>query len=365
MGDKKEKELKIAINIHPLKTGHKDRGTGLYTINLLENLKKDNSLIIQEFANLSEVEDADVIHFPWFDFFFHTLPIKRKFKTIVTIHDTIPLVFPNYYPVGLRGQFNFFLQKLALNTCKSIITDSRVSKDDIVEYLKIEKEKISTVYLAANENFKPQSDTKLLHIKRKYHLPDRFLLYVGDANWVKNLPFLIEGFNNLIKTPNFSDVKLALIGGVFLKKVENIDHPELESLKKVNELIKKNNLDKYILRPGGLDLNELVCFYNLATLYVQPSLYEGFGLPVIEALSCGTPVASSNKGSLLETGGNAVIYFDPSNLNQFISILKEVLQDKSLQDKLSKLGLKRVKDFSWEKALKETKDIYLKTLRND
>lgn len=356
--------MKIAINVHPLKSGHKDRGIGFYTSNLIENLKKDSSLDIQEFNNLSEVKDADVVHYPWFDLFFHTCPIKKKFKTVVTIHDVIPLVFPKQYPMGLRGKINFLFQKIALKDC-NIITDSETSKRDIAKYLKINKERIEVVHLAANENFKPQNETKLLYIKRKYKLAERFILYVGDANWTKNLAFLVEGFNKLIKLRDFKDVKLVLVGGVFLKKVEDIDHPELESLKKVNRLIKNLNLEDNILRPGDLNLEELISFYNLATVYIQPSLYEGFGLPLLESFSCGTPVLSSNRGSLPEIGGDAAIYFDPTNLDQFVAILTEVLQNKSLQDKLSRLGFKQAEKFSWDKVTKETKDIYYKILKND
>ena len=357
--------MKVAISTYPLKTAHKDRGIGFYTTNLIENLKKDTRFEIEEFIDISKVKNVSLVHYPWFDFFFHTLPMKKKFKTIVTVHDVIPLIFPKQHPVGLRGRFNFILQKIALKSCENIITDSNASKEDLVKYLSVSKEKIKVVHLAANEDFKPQSDTKLLYIKRKYNLPDRFLLYVGDANWIKNLPFLIEGFNTLIKDSDFKDVKLVLIGGVFLKKVENINHPELESLKKVNKLIKDDYLEDKVLRPGDLILEELVSFYNLATMYIQPSLYEGFGLPLIEAFSCGAPVVSSTRGSLMEIGGDAAVYFDPLNLKQFVSILKEVLQNKSLRDKLSKLGIGQARNFSWEKVANDTKEVYFKTIQNE
>lgn len=356
------KIMKVAVNAYPLKSGHKDRGIGFYTYNLIENLKKDTSMDVKEFTDLSKVGDVDIVHYPWFDFFFHTLPIRKKFKTIVTIHDTIPLKFPEHYPAGLRGKINFFLQKMALENCH-IITDSKVSKEDLNKYLRLDPKNISVVHLAANDSFKPQSDTKLLYIKRKYNLPDRFLLYVGDANWIKNLPFLIEGYDKLRQISNLEDVKLVLVGAVFLKKVENINHPELESLKKVNELIKNKNLEIDILRPGDLNLEELVSFYNLATIYVQPSLYEGFGLPLIEAFSCGTPVVCSRRGSLMEIGGDAPIYFDPTNPKLFISIVTELLQNRSLQERLSKSGLKRATQFSWNKVANETKNIYFEVLK--
>lgn len=358
--------MKVAINTLPLKSAHKYRGIGYYTVNLLESLKQETSIEVSEFIQLTDVKDADIIHYPWFDLFFHTLPIKRPSPTIVTIHDVIPLVFPKNYPVGIKGKINFMLQKIALSSCRYIITDSNTSKQDIVKFLKIKNEKVAVIPLAADPEFRIlNNDTKLLHIKRKYRLPDRFLLYVGDANWVKNLPFLIEGFREILSTPGFSDLKLILIGGVFLKKVENIDHPELISLKLVNELIRKYGLDTNIVRPGQIEDGELVAFYNLATLYIQPSLYEGFGLPILQAFASGTPVVSSNKGSLPEIGGQAAVYFNPVDLRQFTVIVKELLEDTSLRSKLSKLGLQRSTQFTWKKVVQQTEAIYLQAFKNE
>lgn len=352
--------IKVAVNVIPLKSAHKRRGTGYYTFNLIEHLMVDDSIKVIEFEKIAKLKEVDVIHYPWFDFYFHTLPIRKPFPTVVTIHDVIPLIFPQYYPIGMRGRINFTLQKLALKSCQFIIADSQVSKEDIVNHLKIDGDKIMVIHLAADANFKILSDTKLLYIKRKYLLPDRFLLYVGDANWTKNLPFLIEGLRQLLNSKDFENLKLVLCGDVFLKNVENIDHPEIESLKKVNELIKKYGIENQILKPGQIADEELVAFYNLATLYAQPSLYEGFGLPILQAFACGTPVVSSDRGSLPEVGGEAAIYFDPTNLKQFTHILREVIQNKSLQSKLSKLGFTQAAKFSWEKVVEETKRVYLK-----
>lgn len=356
--------MKIAINTYPLTSGHKDRGIGYYTKNLIEGLKKDSSISVTEFTDIKTVKNVELIHYPWFDFYFHSLPIIKKYPTVVTIHDVIPLIFKKNFPIGLKGKINFNLQKLALRSCKHILTDSINSKNDIEKYLKIPKEKITAVHLATAEEFRLLNDTKLLHIKRKYNLPDQLLLYVGDANWTKNIPFLIEGFNQLINKKNKNFLKLALVGGVFLKRVEDINHPELESLKIVNRLINKYKLEDRIIRPGNLTSEELIGFYNLATAYIQPSLYEGFGLPIIEAFSCGTPVVCSNAGSLPEIGGNAAVYFDPHNLNQFVSILSEVLENQSLQNKLSRLGLIQSQKFSWDKFIDQTKHIYFQVIKN-
>lgn len=354
--------MKVGINILPLETAHKLRGIGFYTKNLLEVLQKDQEIEVVKFRHQNELKDVDLIHYPWFDLFFHTLPIKKNFPTIVTIHDVIPLIFKQYYPVGIKGRFNYLLQRIALLNCP-IITDSQTSKFDIIRYLKIDSSKITAVPLAADQRYRVLSDKELIHFKRKYHLPDQYMLYVGDANWTKNLTFLIKGFRKLLEFGRLKDLKLILVGGVFLKNVENINHPEIESLKQVNRMIKQYHLEQAVIRPGHLEDEELIAFYNLATCYVQPSLYEGFGIPLLQSFACGTPVISSNRGSLKEVGGDAAVFFDPTNLDQFVKIVREILEDKSLQLKLSKLGLKQAALFSWARFKEETKSVYLRAVQ--
>ncbi len=354
--------MKVGVNILPLESSHKFRGIGYYTRNLLEILERDKEVEVIKFRNEAELKNVDLVHYPWYDLFFHTLPIIKKFPTIVTIHDVIPLIFAEHYPVGIRGGFNYFLQKAALSNC-SIVTDSEVSKLDIVKYLKIKQSKISVIHLASDQKFRMLSDRELIPVKRKYQLPDRYILYVGDANWTKNLTFLIEGFKKLLEDQRLKDIKLILVGGVFLKKVENIDHPELKSLKELNRLIKEYNLIQSIISPGNLKDEELVAFYNLATAYVQPSLYEGFGIPLLQAFACGTPVISSDRGSLKEIGGDAAIFFDPTNVSKFVNIAKEVLLDKSIQNKLSHVGLIQAGKFSWDRFGEELKKTYSNSLK--
>lgn len=356
--------MRIAINIMPLNSAHKLRGIGYYTHNLIQYLKRDDSIEIVEFQDLTKLQKVDLIHYPWFDLYFHTLPLQKPFPTVVTIHDVIPLIFKEHYPVGIKGKINFLLQKVALKNCQAFITDSDTSKQDIIQHLKLESEKVFPIPLAAEEGFKLLTDTKLLYAKRKLNLPDRYLLYVGDANWVKNIPFLIKAFRKLKNiSSDLNNLKLILVGRVFLKRVKDINHPELESLKLANKLIEEQGLEESIVRVGNLEKDELAAFYNLATVYVQPSFYEGFGLPVLEAFACGVPVVCSNGGSLPEVGGDAALFFDPQNLNQFINLLREVLQNMSLREKLIKLGLKQAEKFSWQKVVDETKAVYMKILR--
>lgn len=350
--------MKIALNITPLKTSHKTRGVGYYTKNLLASLKKRTDIEVQEFTRLDEVKDTSVVHYPWFDLFFKTLPLRKRFHTIVTIHDVIPLIFPKQYPLGLKGKVNLFIQKLSLKNASLIITDSENSKKDINQHLKIPLSKIKVVPLAASNEFRILKDAEKLRFKRKYNLVDDFLLYVGDGNYIKNLPFLIEGFKQLISNQEYNNLKLVLVGGVFLKKLDNINHPELDSLKKLNDLIDKYELNKNIIKPGQIETKDLVGFYNLATIYIQPSLYEGFGLPVLEAMVCGAPVISSRVASLSEVGGNAAIYFDPHDLGQFIKVTTELLENPSIRKKLSKLGVNHAAKYSWERVADETVRVY-------
>lgn len=354
--------MKIGINITPLITEHKDRGIGRYTKNLLEYLRQNNAIEVVEFTNPNKLNNIDLLHYPWFDLYFHTLPIFKKYPTVVTVHDVMPLVFPKFYPAGIKGNFNFILQKIALKRSDFIITDSEASRKDINKFLKVDPQKMTTILLASGREFAGNSKEKELELKKKYNLGDNFLLYVGDCNYIKNIPFLIEGFNKLIQKNIFSNIKLVLAGEIFLKPQEELIHAELGSIKDVNELINRYSLKEKVVRVGNLRDEELEAIYKLALVYIQPSLYEGFGLPVLEAMTAGTPVVSSNAGSLPEVGGDAVVYFNPTNIEDFIFNLKKVMLDSNLRDRMIDKGLKRVSTFSWEKVAKQTIGIYEKVL---
>lgn len=352
--------IRVGFCIRPLKTGHKNRGIGVYTYNLLEQLKKNSEIEVIEFDTINPPANIDIVHYPWFDFYFKTLPLLKAHPAVVTIHDTIPLILKEGFPVGIKGKINFWLQKFSLKGCKAIIVNSNDSKKNVTKYLAVNPHKITVTYLASSRDFKILSESQKLKIKNKFNLPDKFLLFVGDANYSKNLPFLIEVFKKI--TENFPDFKLILIGEVFLKKVENIDHPELKSLKITNQKIKDFGLEDQVLRPGWISDEDLVGLYNLATLYIQPSLYEGFGFPILQAMACGCPVISSNSGALPEVVGDAGILFDPYDQDQLVNILTEVLNDKTILQKLSKLGQVWAKNFSWEKVAQETVAVYEKVI---
>ena len=342
--------MKVALDISPLKTGHQFRGIGVYTQNLKEALEEskipDFGIELVKEGKISQ--DCDLIHYPFFDLFFLTLPFKKSKPAIVTIHDVIPLVFPQNYPPGLKGILKFQSQKLSLKGVKAIITDSKNSQRDIFKYLNYPLEKIYVVPLAPAPHFKVIKEEALLNnIRKKYSLPNNFVLYVGDVNYNKNILGLIKAFAGLK-----GETSLVLVGKAFLEK----DLPETQEIEK---LIKSLKLYKKILRLGFLPTQDLVAIYNLASVYCQPSFYEGFGLPVLEAMACGCPVVAAKTSSLPEICGQAAILVDPENINDMIKGLKKAFfEKKSLKEK----GFAQAKKFSWGKTAQQTYEVYRKVV---
>lgn len=165
--------MRIAINISPLSSKHSYRGIGVYTQLLVEALARVGSEHDYILIRDNKPVDADVVHYPFFDFFFLTLPLIRTSPTVVTVHDTIPLIFPEYYPPGLRGRAKFLVQKTALRSCSAIVADSQQSCQDVVTYLKISASKVFPVYLAAHPDFSPADSESKKAVISKYHLPQR------------------------------------------------------------------------------------------------------------------------------------------------------------------------------------------------
>lgn len=340
--------MKIAFDVSPLSSGHKDRGIGIYTTNLLEELKKIGGLEIQEFTHLDEVGAADLVHYPYFDLFRATLPLKKKFKTIVTVHDVIPLLFPEHYPPGIKGNLLNLYQRLSLKSCSGVITDSNCSRIDISRILGVDKNKIFTIYLATSNEFKKVNDKQFLkELREKYNLPEKYILYYGGVNWNKNLFGVAETARSL-------DYDLVLVGKGFEKR-DNLDHPELRSF---NDFLEKFAKDTKIHILGFIPLKDLVVTINLAQVVLSPSFYEGFGLTVLESQACGTPVVTSKTSSLPEISKDSAMLVDPYNITEIKETTEQVLKDKALRESLIKKGFLNVKRFSWKKVAQETFKLY-------
>ena len=339
--------MKVAIDVSPLQTGHKVRGSGFYLEHLKNALTKYFPQTDYIFFQRGEKipNDVDLVHFPYFEPFFLALPIYKKFKTVVTVHDLTPIVFPQAFPKGIKGELKWQMQRFALKKADAVITDSESSRKDIVKFVGVNSSKINVIHLAAGEQFRKLEDGNWREeVKKRYGLPERFVLYVGDVTWNKNLPRLI----NAAKKNN---LPLVMIGKSLAEENYDKSNPWNADLNRINKLAED---DKNIIRLGFVSMDELVQIYNLATVFVMPSLYEGFGLPILEAMACGCPVITSKEGSLPEVAGDVVFYVDAYDVDSISKGIEKIFSDKKLQKELSGKGLTHVKKFSWRKTAQET-----------
>ena len=369
--------MRIAFDSGALYQGHAVRGIGVMVqeqIRALEKEAKKRKGV--RFKSMSfegkDLSDYDVIHYPYFFPYSCTLPKEKKAKKIVvTIQDLIHMVYPKVYPPGIKGRINLLKQKKRLELTDAVITISETSKKDIVRFLGIDEKKVHVVYLAPKPIFKTLAKEKLIKTKKKYKLPERFVLYVGDINYNKNLPSLIKACStakiNLVivgkQALDIEDlgIELPVISGPkdWIRYVFNIPHPELVHYK---ELLREFSPNKNIIRTGFVTESELVAIYNMATVYCQPSYYEGFGLPVLEAMACGTAVIASKTQALVEIADGACVFVDPNDPKDISRAILSVIKSPKLRDDLIKKGALKARQYSWEKTGRGIMDVYEKVL---
>jgi glycosyltransferase involved in cell wall biosynthesis len=341
--------MKVLIDTSPLTNANAIRGIGTYTRCLTKYLEQEPQVEVKRTSQKQQEFEPDVIHYPFFDLFFSTLPLVRSKPTVVTVHDVIPLRYPDQYDPGFKGQVKLSKQKIALGTTDAVITDSEASKKDIEQYLGIDPDKIHVVYLAGNPELEAKDDQQINQVKEKYDLPDKYLLYVGDINYNKNLPQLIKALKYL---PN--DLNLVLLG----KNFKEQDIPEWRWIEAQIAMSDVEDRIIFLNKILGEANDELAAIYSGAVAYVQPSLYEGFGLPVLEAMQCQTPVVSSNQGSLPEVAGDHAIYTEPEAealANGVEQILAKTVTERT---QMTKSAYKWSQTFSWEKTAQETIRVY-------
>ena len=320
-------KMKIAIDSGPLKSGDSVRGIGTYVRELLKALNLEGVDISKE-----DLSKYDIVHFTRFNPFTVSLPFSkpRGVKFILTIYDLIPLVYPGHYPPGVKGSINWNINKrLIKKNIDAIITISETSKKDICRFMGIDPRRVFVTYLAARPVFEKLASSEYTS------LPKKFALYVGDVNYNKNIP-------NLLRACKIAKIPL-VIAGKQAKEIEglNLDHPELKHLK---------NLDwSGSIRLGYVPDEDLVKIYNLAAVYVQPSFYEGFGLPLLEAIACKTPVAVSKNQCHVEILGPDFNYFNPNDPEDMAKAILSPNINKNLPGK-----------YVWSKTGEETLKVYAK-----
>ncbi|MDM8521638.1 glycosyltransferase family 1 protein [Anaerolineales bacterium HSG6] len=274
----------------------------------------------------------------------HLLAHFSQAKTVYTLHDLIFLHYPEYHLFYNRWYLTLTMPRY-LQTADMIITPSECSKQDALRFYDLPEEKFRVIYEAPAPTFQPSHDADLLQqVKQRYQLPDQFVLHVGTIEPRKNLSRLLEAFQPLLS--DWPDLRLVLIG----KKGWLYD----QFFQRLQQL----GLEERVIFPGFVAEEDLPAIYQLATVFVYPSLYEGFGLPPIEAMACGTPVVSSNSSSLPEVVGDAGLLIDPNDSQAIHVAMQRVLSSADLRADLAERGLKQAAKFSWQQAASELMDVY-------
>jgi hypothetical protein len=284
----------------------------------------------------------------------YTTPINKKTCTITTIHDTTFFLFPKKHTWLKRLYFKFFIKHSCFNS-DHLITVSDNTKKDLIDLLNIDSKKITTTHLGVDDTFKPIVDVdKFEYIKFKYQLPDRFILYVGLIEPRKNLSSLVRAFSRYLTNLELpQDVHLIIAG--------RWGWESKELLTLVSEL----NISQKVHFPGYIDQNDLPFLYNMAKVFVYPSYYEGFGLPVLEAMACGTPVITSNVSSMPEFVGNGGILINPNDIDSLVDALRNTLTNNNLRNELSSNALIQSGKYSWKETARKTLAVYHRVLMGE
>lgn len=268
--------------------------------------------------------------------------LPKNTKLVLTIHD----ISFNFFPEYIKKLDLFFLKTLlarGIRRADKIITVSASERRQIVDFYKIPLKKVDFTYDGVDfEKFSQNfSDEQKNAIRAKYKLPQKFLLYLGTLQPRKNILVIIEALKNL-------DLQLVLAGN---REAHNFDQ-------KIDEAIEKNGLQDKIIFAGWIDEEDKPILLQMADCFVFPSLYEGFGIPIIEAMSAGTPIICSDIPVFREIGKDAALFCDPKNSQQFAENISKILTDQSLRKKLVRSGIENARNFTWQNTAEKTLAIY-------
>lgn len=379
--------MKIAIDISPL-TRQKKTGIENYVFNLCKNLplidkKNEYILFANSYGHYQQLQKAveeigvsnyqnmsmkvskvpgSVLKLMWkylsvpsseqmignIDIFHATdrldMPLKKS-KLVVTIFDMIPLIFKEFLTKDAARYFKDYFDRV-IPMADMIISISYCTKTDILKYFDIPEEKVKVIPLAASVNYKRIQEKGLIEkVKNRYGINKKYLLYVGVLDPRKNLINLIKAYNDLpVHTKR--DYQLLLCG----KKSWYYE----EIIRTVREL----HLEEKVIFTGYIPEKNMSILLNAAEIFVYPSFYEGFGLPPLEAMACGTPVITSNTSSIPEVVGDAGILVNPDNVAELSDAIFKVLSDESLKIQLSEKSVIQAKKFSWEMTARKTVEVY-------
>lgn len=287
----------------------------------------------------------DLLHSPDF-----IPPFNRNFKSVITVHDLAFLLYPQFMTKESARYYGQIDQ--AVRSTDHIIAVSQATKDDLVKLLGVPQRKITVIYEGVNPIYHPIDKTEAhAFVKETFGLEPGFLFFISTIEPRKNIPALLKAFRWL-KDHRRRPEKLVLAGS------------KGWLFEEVDETIHKLKLENDVVLLGRVHDSEVNYLYNAAKMLVYPSFYEGFGLPPLEAMRCGTPVIVSKIKVMPEVVGDAALMVDPLDEEALGVAMDRLLEDESLRANLIEKGLKRAANFSWEQAARETLAVYRKTVNN-
>lgn len=282
---------------------------------------------------------AAIYHSPYY-----LMPYRLPVPVVLTCYDFIPLIFPEYFTSRQRIVYRI-ANKLAFKAASRVITISETTRRDAVRLLGVKQERMQAIPLGVDSRFSPAPGREVDKILAKYGLPEKYVLYVGTNKPHKNLMRLVQAWNTVQREDTSRHA--LVIAGYWDER-----YPEAK------QITEKMNLSGSVFFAGPVDDSDLPALYTGATLFVFPSLYEGFGLPVLESMACGTPVACSSTDALAEVAGDAASLFDPLDTPGMADCLIALVSDPERLHSLKEDGLKRACMFSWEKTASKTQLVY-------
>ncbi|HOX10588.1 MAG TPA: glycosyltransferase family 1 protein [Candidatus Moranbacteria bacterium] len=383
---------RIGIDIRCLTDG-KRTGVEEYTINILEQLfeldKKNQYVLflnsfhgsnfdLQIFSKYKNVSIKQ-FHYPnkilnlcfWYldwpyademiggvDVFFmpniNFIALSKKTKLVLTIHDLSYEIFPESFSLKRQLWHSILNPRKLARRADQIIAVSDSTKNDIVSQWKINAQKIQRIYNGVDENFEQvdRNDPKLIEVKEKYHLPFNFVFYLGTVEPRKNIPTIVKAYDQLrsLNNPQLEKYKLVIAGGKGWKTGKILD------------IMRESKFTGDIIFTSCIRNEDKAAVYTLASLFVYPSFFEGFGIPVLEAMRCALPVIASNTSSIPEVAGSGAIMIDPDKPDELFLAMKEVLLNRDFCANLKEQAQKQAIKFNWKTSARELLKIFSKTI---